>query len=189
LIIVSLKLKKANSGQPGDAKLPIPLNAGTAGPPEKVKESLSACSLVLRSGLFFVIGEWLSCCSRRYRKRLHGIDELIMKKENEELYDFLYAHGKIGRLRKRLVSLLICIEDIHDELKSNGEEDEEIAGLVKKIELLLSEFAVSQQMADRIIISLTPMERKAFIEEVPGILDVFGWHSKFDEDGNVRDET
>ena len=112
-----------------------------------------------------------------------------MKKQNEELSDFLNAPGKIGRLRKRLISLLICVEDIKDDLKANGEEDEEIESLVKKLELLLGEFAMSQQMADRVMTSLAPRERKAFIEEVPDILDVFGWHNKFDEDGNVRDET
>ena len=110
-----------------------------------------------------------------------------MKMHEKELFDLLHETGKIGRLRKRLVALLLCIEDIHENMKENDEEDEEISFLVKKIERTLSEFATSQRLADRMIIGLTPQERKAFIKEIPDLLDIFGWRNKFDEDGSIRD--
>lgn len=88
----------------------------------------------------------------------------------------------------RLVSLLLSVEDIHADMRENGEDDEEVLNFAKNLEHILSEFAASQQTADRMIIGLTPLERKAFIEEVPEVLDLFGWHDKFDEDGNIMGE-
>jgi hypothetical protein len=120
---------------------------------------------------------------------MREIDELKRKKQEEELNNFLGQFGKIGQLRKRLIALLISVEDVNVDLNAVGEEIEEIVELVERIEVLLGGFAISQQMADRIIISLTPKQRKQFIEKVPEILDIFGWQEKFDEGGNLCEET
>jgi hypothetical protein len=53
------KSEKANSGQPGGAKLPIPANAGTAGPPEQLEYNHFGLPAFLVSRLFW--GESKDC--------------------------------------------------------------------------------------------------------------------------------
>jgi len=116
-------------------------------------------------------------------------DGLKMEKRDEEIFSFLDQFGRAGQLRKRLISLLISVGDMYADLKTSGEETEEVVGLAKKIELLLGEFAVSQSMANRMFIGLEPRVRKAFLEEIPELMDIFGWHDEFDEGRDFREES
>jgi hypothetical protein len=135
----------------------------------------------------FLFDKWIAVILQAEIMIMRGIDELKMKKQEEELKRFLEQFGKIGELRKRLISILVSVEDVHAELRANGEDAEDIVELAKKIELLLGEFALSQRMADRMIIGLTPRQRKDLIQEIPEIVDIFGWQKKFDENGNLKD--
>src|SRR4030042_477587 len=109
-----------------------------------------------------------------------------MENWSEELFRFLNDSGKIGMLRKYTISFLITVQELTAEFYTLEDRDCEEAGrLIKNIEFHLHQLTLHQQNADRMFLEMRKEDRQAFYREAPGILELFGWHDKVNEDGDI----
>ena len=111
-----------------------------------------------------------------------------MSDHEKAFLKILSESGTIGKLRQKIIALLLMVEDLSNDLENgNHGELENARDLIEKLELLLNEFSTSQNIADKILANLTPEKRMVIQKEAPELFDIFGWHDKIGKNGDIND--
>jgi hypothetical protein len=111
-----------------------------------------------------------------------------MSDHEKALLKILAESGTIGKLRQKIIALLLMVEDLGTTFEDeNDEEFKNAQNLIEKLELLLHEFSTSQKIADKILTDLSPEKRMVIQKEAPELFDIFGWHDKVGENGDIND--
>lgn len=110
-----------------------------------------------------------------------------MKNDITEISELLNEKGTVGNLRKKILSFLLCVEEINELNKKSEREFEEVDITVSHIEHILKDLLVIQQLADETILKMSDEQRRLLKKEAPNVLEIFGWQDKIDEDGKFID--
>ena len=109
-----------------------------------------------------------------------------MENSYEELFKFLNDSGKLGSLRKYLISILLNMEELRTDVETpETHRYEETDSLVRDIEFQLNQLSKCQQIADKLFIDMGKEGRQALYREAPELFRLFGWHDKINEAGDI----
>jgi len=109
-----------------------------------------------------------------------------MENSSEELFNFMSDSGKLGSFRKYLISFLLRVEEFMADVGTPDAHDfEETHKLIQNIEFQLHQLTRYQQNADKMLLDMRKEDRRMLYREAPWVLELFGWHAKINEAGDI----